>query len=266
MMSNVLEAFFFTLLAGLSTGIGGAFVFFAKTIDRRVLAVSLGLSAGVMIYVSLVEMLPESRQMIAQVHGDKSGLLYSLIAFFGGILLIAIIDKLIPCEENPHEMVCPVPAKPSLHDSRLKRTGLLTAMAIAIHNFPEGMAAFVSATQSLKLAIPIVAAIAIHNIPEGISISMPIFYATGSRRIAMRYSILAGLAEPLGALIAFLILRPFMSVVLQGVLFAGTAGVMIFISLDELLPSAQLYGEHHYSMYGLVLGMAIMALSLWLFI
>jgi len=263
-MTNVLEAFLFTLLAGLSTGIGGAMVFFAKTVDRRVLAVSLGLSAGVMIYVSLVEMLPESRAMIASIHGDKQGLLYSLIAFFGGILLIAVIDKMIPCEENPHEMVCPVRPHQE-QDQRLKRTGLLTAMAIAIHNFPEGMAAFVSATQSLRLAIPIIAAIAIHNIPEGISISMPIFYATGSRRIAMRYSLLAGLSEPLGALIAFLILKPFMTVALQGVLFAGTAGIMIFISLDELLPSAQLYGEHHYSMYGLVLGMAIMALSLWLF-
>ncbi|HPY44156.1 MAG TPA: ZIP family metal transporter, partial [Clostridia bacterium] len=117
-----------------------------------------------------------------------------------------------------------------------------------------------------RLAIPITAAIAIHNIPEGISIAKPIYYATGSRRIAMRYSILAGLSEPLGALIAFLILRPFMTVALQGVPFAGTAGIMIFISLDELLPSAQLYGEHHYSMYGLVLGMAVMALSLWLFV
>jgi ZIP family zinc transporter len=262
--SDLLEAFLLTLLAGLSTGIGGAFVFFAKTIDRRLLCVSLGLSAGVMIYVSLVEILHESAAMLSEVYGDKTGMLYAMLSFFGGILLIAVIDKLIPCEENPHEMSCQV--RPGAEDSRLKRTGLLTALTIAIHNFPEGMASFVSATQSMRLAIPIIVAIAIHNIPEGISIAMPIFYATGSRRIAMRYSLLAGLAEPLGALATYLVLLPFMSPVLQGVLFGVVAGIMVFISLDELLPSAQLYGEHHLSMYGLVLGMAIMALSLWLFV
>ena len=262
--SDLLEAFLLTLLAGLSTGIGGAFVFFAKTIDRRLLCVSLGLSAGVMIYVSLVEILHESAAMLSEVYGDKTGMLYAMLSFFGGILLIAVIDKLIPCEENPHEMSCQV--RPGAEDSRLKRTGLLTALTIAIHNFPEGMASFVSATQSMRLAIPIIVAIAIHNIPEGISIAMPIFYATGSRRIAMRYSLLAGLAEPLGALATYLVLLPFMSPVLQGVLFGVVAGIMVFISLDELLPSAQLYGEHHLSMYGLVLGMAVMALSLWLFL
>ncbi|HOQ62931.1 MAG TPA: zinc transporter ZupT [Clostridia bacterium] len=262
--SDLLEAFLLTLLAGLSTGIGGAFVFFAKTIDRRLLCVSLGLSAGVMIYVSLVEILHESAAMLSEVYGDKTGMLYAMLSFFGGILLIAVIDKLIPCEENPHEMSCQV--RPGAEDSRLKRTGLLTALTIAIHNFPEGMASFVSATQSMRLAIPIIVAIAIHNIPEGISIAMPIFYATGSRRIAMRYSLLAGLAEPLGALATYLVLLPFMSPVLQGVLFGVVAGIMVFISLDELLPSAQLYGEHHLSMYGLVLGMAVMALSLWLFV
>ncbi len=262
--SDLLEAFLLTLLAGLSTGIGGAFVFFAKTIDSRLLCVSLGLSAGVMIYVSLVEILHESAAMLSEVYGDKTGMLYAMLSFFGGILLIAVIDKLIPCEENPHEMSCQV--RPGAEDSRLKRTGLLTALTIAIHNFPEGMASFVSATQSMRLAIPIIVAIAIHNIPEGISIAMPIFYATGSRRIAMRYSLLAGLAEPLGALATYLVLLPFMSPVLQGVLFGVVAGIMVFISLDELLPSAQLYGEHLLSMYGLVLGMAIMGLSLWLFV
>jgi len=206
--SDLLEAFLLTLLAGLSTGIGGAFVFFAKTIDRRLLCVSLGLSAGVMIYVSLVEILHESAAMLSEVYGDKTGMLYAMLSFFGGILLIAVIDKLIPCEENPHEMSCQV--RPGAEDSRLKRTGLLTALTIAIHNFPEGMASFVSATQSMRLAIPIIVAIAIHNIPEGISIAMPIFYATGSRRIAMRYSLLAGLAEPLGALATYLVLLPFM--------------------------------------------------------
>lgn len=264
-MNNFWEALLLTLLAGLSTGIGGMVVFFAKTIDTRVLAVSLGLSAGVMIYVSLVELLHEAAGMLTAVYGPKSGLLYAVISFFGGILLIAVIDKLIPCEENPHEIACP-PAQGTHHSHALRRTGLMTALALGIHNFPEGMAAFVSASQSLKLAIPIIVAIAIHNIPEGIAVAMPIYYATGSRRMAMRYSVLAGLTEPLGAVLCYLILLPFISDVLYGVLFAVVAGIMVFISLDELLPSARIYGEHHLSMYGLVAGMAVMAVSLWLFV
>lgn len=263
-LENVWEAILLTLMAGLSTTIGGGLVFFAKTINTRLLAISLGLSAGVMIYVSMIEMFPEANRLLSEAYGAKSGLLYTMLAFFGGILLIGVIDRLIPCEENPHEMSCPV--KPGNQQNRLKRTGVLTALVIAIHNFPEGMAAFVSATQSLSLAIPIATAIAIHNIPEGISVAMPIYYSTGSRKIAMRYTLLAGLAEPLGAILCYLILLPFMSQVLYGVLFAGVAGIMVFISLDELLPSAETYGEHHLAMYGMVIGMAVMALSLWLFV
>lgn len=263
-MDNILEAFLFTMVAGLSTGIGGAVVFFAKSLDMRFLAISLGLSAGVMIYVSLVEIFPEARQLLAQEHGDKMGLLYTILAFFGGVLLIAIIDKLIPCEENPHELVCEF--RPDKDRGRLKRTGMLTALVIAIHNFPEGIATFITATQSLGLAIPVVTAVAIHNIPEGIAVAMPIYYATGSRRIAMRYALISGISEPIGAIICYLLLLPHMTDTLFGLLFAGVAGIMVFISLDELLPSARIYGENHLSMYGLVAGMAIMAFSLWLFV
>ena len=262
--NNILGAILLTLLAGLSTGIGGAFVFFSKSLDRRVLSVSLGLSAGVMIYVSLIELFPEANRVLSSVYGNKTGLLYTMFAFFGGILLIAIIDRLIPKEKNPHEML-----KKTNQDGQngsLKRTGLITTLAIAAHNFPEGMASFVSATQSIRLALPILVAIAIHNIPEGIAISMPIYHATGSRRIAMRYSLVAGLMEPLGAILCYLILLPYLSAEIMGVLFAGVAGIMVFISLDELLPNAQLFGEQHLSTYGLVGGMAIMALSLWLFL
>ena len=148
----------------------------------------------------------------------------------------------------------------------LMRVGLLTALAIAIHNFPEGLATFVSALQSPSVAIPIVAAIAIHNIPEGIAVSVPIYQATGSRRKAFCYSFLSGLAEPLGALLGWLVLRPFMNDTVLGILFAGVAGIMVFISFDELLPAAREYGEHHLSLYGLIAGMAVMAVSLLLFL
>lgn len=263
--NHIAEALILTLIAGLATGIGGAFVFFMKSLDNRILSFSLGLSAGVMIYVSMIELFSKAASQLSLTYGEKTGTLYTTLAFFSGILLIAVIDKLIPCDENPHEIVCSI-KKGAPRTKGLKHTGLMTALAIAIHNFPEGMASFVSATQSLRLAIPIIAAIAIHNIPEGIAIAMPIYYSTGSRRVAMHYSILAGLAEPVGALIGYFILLPFMSRELNSLLFAFVAGIMVFISLDELLPSAEIYGEHHLSMYGMVLGMGIMALSLWMFI
>lgn len=261
---TIIIAFLMTSVAGLSTGIGGLMVYFTKKTDVRFLAVMLGFSAGVMIYVSLVEIFDEAKEMLSAVYGAKDGLLYTVLAFFVGMLLIAIIDKMIPCEDNPHEFACPVTTNPK-QAAKLKRTGIMTALVIALHNLPEGIATFVSATQSVSLAIPIVIAIAIHNIPEGISVAMPIYYATGSRKIALRYSMLSGLAEPVGALIAYLILMPFMNDTLMGLLFAVVAGIMVFISLDELLPSAETYGEHHLSMYGLVGGMAVMAISLWLF-
>lgn len=196
-------------------------------------------------------------------------MLVTIAGFFGGMLLIGIIDKLIPNEQNPHEVKNPTlqatDDENSIKKSKLMRTGLFTALAIAIHNFPEGLATFVSALQEPSLAIPIVVAIAIHNIPEGIAVSVPIYYATGDRKKAFFYSFASGLSEPVGALIGYLILMPFMSDVVYGILFAAVAGIMVFISVDELLPSARAYGEHHLSIYGLIAGMAVMAISLWLF-
>ena len=145
------------------------------------------------------------------------------------------------------------------------RTGLFTALAIAIHNFPEGMATFVSALQEPSLAIPIVVAIAIHNIPEGIAVSVPIFYATGNRKKAFFYSFASGLSEVAGAVVGYTVLMPFMDDRVFGIAFAGVAGIMEFISFDELLPAAREYGEHHLSLYGLFAGMVMMAISLLMF-
>ena len=267
LMENVALAFLLTTLAGLATGIGGCIVFFTKRSNTRFLSISMGSSAGVMIYVSLVELFHEADGMLQAALGARQGNMAAVLAFFGGILLIAIIDRLVPCEENPHELTCPVDQQPDTvqHAHKLKRTGIMTAIAIAVHNLPEGIATFVSATQSLKLAIPIVVAVAIHNIPEGISVAAPVYYATGSRKKALFWSFLSGLSEPLGALVGYLILLPLINDVMMGVLFAAVAGIMVFISLDELLPGAPVYGEHPPSMYGLVSGRAVMALSLWLF-
>ncbi len=266
MNSNVFLAFFLTLLAGLSTGIGSGIAFLCRHTNRKFLSVSLGFSAGVMIYVSLVEILAEARHSLTAQLGTRPGSWATVAAFFGGMLVIALIDKLIPSEENPHEVKTMEQADAAPAPGKLMRMGLFTALAIAIHNFPEGLATFVSALQQPSVAIPIVAAVAIHNIPEGIAVSVPIYQATGSRRKAFGYSFLSGLAEPLGALVGWLVLRPVMNDTVFGLLFAGVAGIMVFISFDELLPAAREYGEHHLSLYGLISGMAVMAVSLLLFL
>ena len=281
MDQNILFAFMMTLIAGLSTGIGSAIAFFAKKTNTKFLAVSLGFSAGVMIYVSMIEIFTEAKSKLIVPLGLKNGTIVTVLAFFGGMILIALIDKLIPSEENPHEVEFVnkieeedivsheknIGDKESsdINKSKLMRTGLFTALAIAIHNFPEGLATFVSALQEPSLAIPIVVAIAIHNIPEGIAVSVPIYYATGSKKKAFIYSFLSGLSEPIGAIIGFMILLPIMNDILFGVIFAGVAGIMVFMSIDELLPSAREYGEHHLSIYGMVVGMAVMAASLIMF-
>lgn len=266
-MNPVLFAFLITLFAGLSTGIGSAIAFFAKRTNTKFLSIALGFSAGVMIYVSLVEIFVKAQTSLISELGEITGSWITVIAFFGGMLLIGIIDRIIPKAENPHE-VCKIEDMLAgrCSSDKLMRMGVFTAIAIMIHNFPEGLATFITALQEPTLAIPIAVAIAIHNIPEGIAVSVPIYYATNSKRKAFMYSFLSGLSEPVGALIGYLILMPLMSDVLLGVVFAGVAGIMVFISLDELLPSAREYGEHHLSIYGLVAGMAIMAISLLLFL
>jgi ZIP family zinc transporter len=260
--SQILFAFLLTAIAGLSTGIGSLISLLAKKTNKNFLCLSLGFSAGIMIYVSFMEMMPQALAQLSNVHGDKLGNLYLILAFFAGIIFINLIDFLIPENINPHEAhgVEEMDRKVAL-----KRTGILVAVSIAIHNFPEGIATFTSALESLDIAIPITVAIAIHNIPEGIAVAVPIYHATGSRKKAFWYSFLSGLAEPLGALLAFLFLMPFWSSTLNGLILAAVSGIMVFISLDELLPSAEKYGKHHLSITGVVAGMLVMALSLLLF-
>ena len=265
--NTIFFAFGLTLFAGLSTGIGSAIAFFAKKTNTGFLSTALGFSAGVMIYVSFVEIFVKARAEISSELGATQGYWVTTLAFFGGILFIAIIDKLIPSVENPHEMhkVEEMSGDEPKNNEKLMRMGLFTALAIAIHNFPEGLATFTAAITDPHLGVAIAVAIAIHNIPEGIAVSIPIFYATGSRKKAFWLSFGSGLAEPVGAIIGFLLLMPFLTPVIFGVLFAGVAGIMVFISLDELLPAAEEYGEHHLSIYGLIAGMGVMAISLLLF-
>lgn len=263
----VIYAFMLTLFAGLSTGIGSALALLTKKTNKKFLSLALGFSAGVMIYISFVEIYASANDALTKTYGAKMGSLATVVGFFGGMFLIALIDKLIPEEENPHELhsVEEMDGNSEHHKNSLMRTGMFTALAIGIHNFPEGLATFVAALQDPTLGLPIAIAIAIHNIPEGVAVAVPIFYATGSKMKAFKLSFISGLSEPIGAIIGYVVLYRFINDTVLGYVFAMVAGIMVFISLDELLPAAKEYGEHHLSIYGLISGMIVMAISLVLF-
>ncbi|NTU53193.1 MAG: zinc transporter ZupT [Chlorobiaceae bacterium] len=262
-MNNFYPALLLTLLAGLSTGIGSALAIMVKHTNRRFLNFSLGFSAGVMLYVSFMEIMPQSRQMLDKTGSGSLGELISTLAFFGGIALIWLIDLLVPDFENPHEMNLIGGIERGVsEEARLHRMGLLTAGAIALHNFPEGLAVFFSALSDQHLGIAIAVTVALHNIPEGMAVAVPIYFATRSRSQAFSYSFLSGLAEPLGAIIGYTLLRPFLSPFVFSIVLGCVAGIMVYISVDELLPATQMNGEHHIGIAGLIAGMAIMAASL----
>lgn len=285
-LKDVIFAFSLTLFAGLSTGIGSALAFYTKQTNHKFLSAALGFSAGVMIYVSTIEIFPKAKDSLTLVYGESKGYLITTIAFFAGIALIAIIDKLVPEGENPHEIhdvsdmgnsedahivktVHNFKTEDEIEESKKKnllRMGMFSALAIAIHNFPEGLATFTGALQEPALGISIAVAIAIHNIPEGIAVSVPIFYATGDRKKAFKMSFISGLSEPVGAFVGFFLLYKFFNESMFGIIFAAVAGIMVYISLDELLPTAERYGEHHIAIYGLISGMMVMAASLLMFV
>ncbi len=252
-----------TMLAGLSTSIGGVIGVLGKAKSTWLLALGLGFSAGVMIYVSLVEILPQGRDNLVAAWGATPGNWAAVGAFFSGIALIGVIDRLVPAAINPHE---PSTVTDQARSRALMHTGVLTAVALAIHNFPEGFATFIAALQEPQVGIAVALAIAIHNIPEGLAVAVPLRHATGSRLKGFWWATLSGFAEPLGAVVGYLLLKPYISDALLGLVFAGIAGIMVFISIDELLPTAEEYGEHHWAMYGVIAGMAVMAVSLALFL
>jgi len=264
--NNILFAFGLTLFAGLATGIGSALAFFTKKTNVKFLSIALGFSAGVMIYVSFMEIFIKGQESLIALLNERPGTFWALVSFFGGMLLIGIIDKIVPTFENPHTMHRVEELEEARGKAGLVRMGILMALAIAIHNFPEGLATFTAAVYDPNLGIPIAVAIAMHNIPEGIAVSIPIYYGTGSKKKAFLFSFASGLSEPLGAIAGYLLLGHFFNELTFGLTFCMVAGIMVFISLDQLLPAAGKYGEHHLSIYGLVAGMAVMATSLFLII
>lgn len=268
MDSQVLFALLITTAAGLSTGLGSLIGLLSQGFQPRLLSLCLSFSAGVMLFVSFVEILPKARLSMAAALGARLGQAGALLAFFLGIGVIALIDRwlpqhqLIPPDAGPRQPGGAGSAAEADAAAALMRTGLFTALAIAIHNFPEGLATFLGAIAQPRLGIGIALAIAIHNIPEGLAISAPIYHATGRRGLAFAVSLASGLAEPLGALIGFLLLRDHLSPLLFGGVFAAVAGVMVYLCFDELLPAARRHGAHAVMMAGVLVGMAVMGLSL----
>ena len=274
-MNGIISALILILIAGAATGIGGALVLFKKKISSDFLAGALGLSAGVMIFISMAEMFPESQEMIAGT-GLTHGEAFVLVAFFVGMGLITLIDFAIPEYENPHEAPgLSLDSKTAAvgmleqtgNEKAMHRLGLLSALAIAVHNFPEGIATFIGALNDPEMGAGITFAIAIHNIPEGIAVAIPIYYATKSKGKALLYATLSGMSEVIGALLCLAVTAIF-GIELTGggpafpLVMSAVAGIMIYISLDELLPTAEKYGKHHIAIAGVVGGMAIMGISL----
>jgi ZIP family zinc transporter len=259
---HVTTAFTLTILAGLSTGIGSLIAFFIRDKSVKLLAFSMGLAGGVMIYLSFMEMLPHAIHGIGEtLEHDHDANWYALAAFFIGMGIVGFIDRLTPHQHGPQEDT--LDEVQSVQEKRrLLRVGTLTALALAIHNFPEGVATFVAALEDPHLGVAIAVAIALHNIPEGIAVSMPIYYATGDRKKAFLYSFGSGLVEPLGAIVGYFLLSAYLTPFVMGMLMAGVAGIMVFISLDQLLPAAHEYDDHRLSIYGVVCGMFLMAVSL----
>jgi len=251
MPANMITALALTTVAGLATTIGSLMGIFVRKPGPRFMALTLGFSGGVMILVSFVELLAGGIEAV--------GFGPAHVAFFVGMLAMFLIDFLIP-----HEYMAEHHRTEGGAQGDLMKTGLLVALGLGIHNFPEGMATFAGALQDVSLGLAIAGAIALHNIPEGLAVSAPVYAATGSRRKAFLWSFLSGVAEPVGAAVAALVLLPFLTHAVLGLLLSVVAGIMVFISLDELVPVARSFGQEHLSIVGVGLGMAVMAASLWM--
>ena len=275
MENNYLIAFILSTIAGLSTVVGGFVTFFIKGNSLKYLSFGLGLSAGVMLFVSLVDLYPEATEMIRAQMGQNLAWL-SILCFGIGMLIAVLIDFFIPDqiqdsmftkqiganEQNKDSTDCTEDENAIISIGKIKRAGIITAIVVAIHNLPEGLATFTLATQDIMLSLGVIFAIAIHNIPEGMAISIPVYQATHSKRKAFLYSFLSGMAEPIGGVLGFLIIKTLFPNLCVGLLFALVAGIMTYISIDTLLPLSKDYDTGHYSISGVVLGLMIMGSAL----
>ncbi len=256
----MLYALILSATAGLATTLGGVLSILYRKGDHKWLSASLGFSAGVMIYVSFVELFANGQSILIEYFGSFKGGMRALISFLIGIMVVIAVNRLIPdlCEPDigQHNEGRTGPSK------SLWRTGMLTTIVIALHNFPEGMVTFLGSLENPRIGLMISIAIAIHNIPEGMAVYIPVYEATHNRKKAMWMTFLSGMTEPIGALLAYFLLMPVLTPVLLQQINIAIAGIMVYISLDELLPAAKEYGHYHLAMLGLTSGMIVMGLSL----
>ncbi len=257
--ANYKIALLMTLFAGLATVVGGCFTFFIKRTNIKGLSVGLGFSAGVMIFLSFTEILTGANSLLIKYFPNNADWMV-FIGFAIGILTAILIDYFIP-EHIAEDLFCPQ-EQCTMQHSKIKRAGLLTAIAICIHNFPEGMVTFFVTTQNVTLGLSVAVAIALHNIPEGIAVALPIYHATGKKRLAILYSFLSGISEPIGALVGLFVLQTFLPHLAVGFLFAAVAGIMVYISFDTILPLSRDYGNGHYSVFGIMSGILFIWVSL----
>ena len=254
MDQHTIAAFIISFLAGISTLLGAIIIFFTKSKSEKIVSCSLGFAAGVMISVSFSDLLPEAQKAIAAHSGETWAIIYSVIFMVIGLCLALPIDYFVPHEEFDPE------SNDKPHQN-LYRVGFVSMLAMMLHNFPEGIATFMASYNNPTLGMSIAVAIAFHNIPEGISVAMPIYFATQSKIAALKYTFLSGIAEPIGAVLAFLILKPFINEFFLGAIFAVVAGIMIYISFEELIPTSRQYGYSRLALLSSFAGICIMPLS-----
>lgn len=272
MDDNVFATFLITFVAGASTAIGSALTFFIKRNDFRWLALGMSFSAGVMIYISFMDILPLAFSHVASdgvslfgMGAEKSGKACGMLAFFAGAVVAGLIDAFIPTHVHG-EMLSGAEKSGARKDGgKMGRAAILTAVAITVHNFPEGLSVFVAGLGDINTGLAVGFAIMLHNIPEGLSVSLPIYSATGKKWRSFAIGALSGLTEPLGALAAYFVLLPILTPSVVGAALVSTAGIMVYIALDELLPMARDYGEEHYGIFGALAGIALMSVSSLLF-
>ena len=263
MLENWKLPLLLTALAGLATILGGFVTFFVKKNNLKMLSLGLGFSAGVMIFVSLTEILTTAENLLKTYYPIKYH--WMLFAgFIAGVVISKLIDEFIPdhVEEEDFTDECAPDDAHCKRQHRIKRAGILTAIAIAIHNFPEGLGTFLVSTQDMAIGASVAFAIALHNIPEGIAVALPIYHATGKKRMAIWYSFWTGITEPIGAVIGLILLQFFLPHVFVGLSMAAVVGIMIYISFDTLLPLSHEYGDWHYAIGGIMSGMIVIWASL----
>ncbi len=247
------RALILSLLAGMSTLLGALIIFITKKKSEKLVTVSLGFAGGVMISVSFMDLLPNANELLTNYGGYKFGILSEVFFLLIGVITAGLLDRFVPHEPEEN-------GDGKVHEN-LFRVGFVSTMAIGLHNFPEGIATFMAGYENMALGISIAAAIAMHNIPEGISVAMPIYFATGNRMKALKYTFLSGIAEPIGALLAFLVLRPYINELTLGIIFAVISGVMLYIAVEELIPSSRQYGYGREALFATFAGIVLMPLS-----